>query len=568
MTTLTQIIKEQYQLFDIVGYVDLDQWYDFDYSERAPWLLSQVKELYRDTYADNQRLLFVSSKGDEYQDDTAELGEIVKTLQMAVNKIDVSNFFVTVIMPANCITPAQQVLLEKISVDPVPMRFLSFETDELFVRKKIVKKVNNTYDYNSRMPIDIDINNLGSDHKKLLLQSDKFCIYPWVHLFVSPNGDTYPCCGYQYDHNHVAGNTTQNTLKQIWNSEHMRTLRLNMLNETPSSGCRRCYEQEQAGFFSMRNSANKHHGKHISRVDNTQPDGTYDDFAMIYWDVRFNNLCNLRCRSCGPQFSSSWYQDQKAIAPDYDQRALIFAGKFETDLWEQLIEHIDYVEQIYFAGGEPLMMDEHYRILEELESRGKWNVRLIYNTNFTVSKLGKRSVFDYWRRFQHVAVGASLDASGSRAEYIRKGTVWSEVESNRRQMLEICPQVDFYISATLSVMNAWHLPDFHREWVDKGLIGARDFNINNLTNPDHYRIDILPTELKQQIEKKYLHHMEWLNPLDDLRRAYNGFQSAINFMNAKDNSNYLDKFRAKTQQLDLIRGERMCDILPELSDIL
>ena len=140
-------------------------------------------------------------------------------------------------------------------------------------------------------------------------------------------------------------------------------------------------------------------------------------------------------------------------------QVLNYAGRTETDMWEQLIPHLDYVEQIYFAGGEPLMMAEHYNILDELERRGRFDVRLIYNTNFTQVKLKDRTVFDYWKRFKNVAVGASLDDQHGRAEYIRKGTDRHQVIANRAEMIRVCPNVDFYISPTLSLMNAWSLPD-------------------------------------------------------------------------------------------------------------
>ena len=254
------------------------------------------------------------------------------------------------------------------------------------------------------------------------------------------------------------------------------------------------------------------------------------------------------------------------LAPDYakNHKALIFAGKYETDLWEQLLEHIDHVEQIYFAGGEPIMMDEHYRILEELERRGKFNVRLIYNTNFTQIKLKDRTVFDYWKKFDSVAIGASLDDSHARGEYIRKGTKWQEVEDNRRLMMEICPKVDFYISATLSILNAWHLPDFHRDWTERGLIKAQDFNVNIVTDPQHYRLDIAPMAYKQELQTKYQQHLAWLTPQDHLRRASNGYQSAIKFMMATDNTALLDLFWNKTNQLDSIRNENCLDVIPEL----
>ena len=357
-------------------------------------------------------------------------------------------------------------------------------------------------------------------------------------------------------------------MRQIWNNDQMKQIRLDMLSEKPIDGCSRCYEQERAGFFSMRCSANKHHSKHISRVQATNHDGSLDEFSMIYWDVRFNNLCNLRCRSCGPQYSSSWYQDQIKLSPDYKEKALFYAGKYETDLCEQLIEHIDHVEQIYFAGGEPLMAEEHYRILEELERRQKFNVKLIYSTNLTISRLGSKSIFDYWKKFDKVSVGASLDAMGPRAEYIRKGTDWADIENNRRAMMQICPQVDFYVGATLSILNAWHLPDFHRNWSERGLIHARDFNINSLVDPSYYRIDILPPAYKQSIEKKYNDHLAWLLPQDDQQRASNGFQSAIKFMNATDNSHQIDVFWKKTRELDAIRNENILDIMPEFSNIV
>jgi sulfatase maturation enzyme AslB (radical SAM superfamily) len=232
-----------------------------------------------------------------------------------------------------------------------------------------------------------------------------------------------------------------------------------------------------------------------------------------------------------------------------------------------LIPHLDYVEQIYFAGGEPLMMEEHYNILDELERRGRFDVRLIYNTNFTQIKLKNRTVFDYWKKFKSVAVGASLDAMGPRAEYIRKGTDWAVVEHNRRQMLEICPDVDFYISPTLSILNAWHLPDFHRSWVEQGLLKPQDLNVNILQNPEFYRIDIAPASYKETIRIKFEQHLEWLRPLDPLLRATVGFESALNFMSATDNSALISKFWEKTDQLDAIRKENLLEIIPELQTL-
>jgi hypothetical protein len=190
---------------------------------------------------------------------------------------------------------------------------------------------------------------------------------------------------------------------------------------------------------------------------------------------------------------------------------------------------------------------------------------LIYNTNFTHTDLKGNSVFEYWKQFDSVSIGASLDDCDARAEYIRKGTDWSVVEQNRRDMMRICPKVDFYISPTLSIMNAWSITDFHRDWVEKGLIGPQDINVNILQDPPHYRIDIAPLEYKQQLVTKFLNHIYWLRGQDPLQRATNGFESAIKFMMATDNTHLIDTFWRKTHELDDIRKENILTVIPELA---
>lgn len=398
----------------------------------------------------------------------------------------------------------------------------------------------------------------------LLRDSKTFCIYPWIHLHAYPTGEAYPCCHAEMKPG-IVGNCRTQTLEEIWHGNPMQKLRSDMLSETPHAACTRCYEQEESGFFSGRRSANKHHGHNIKKLEE-------NPFEMTYWDIRFSNLCNLKCRSCGHIFSSQWYQDQAKLAGDdwRDRNTVLnYAGRTETDMWEQLIPHLDYVEQIYFAGGEPLLMEEHYNILEELVTRGRTDVRLIYNTNFTHTDLKGRSVFEYWKKFKSVAVGASLDALGSRGEYIRKGTNWAVVEQNRRDMLAICPEVDFYISPTLSIMNAWHLPQFHRAWVEQGLIRAQDLNVNILQDPAHYRIDIAPSEYKKKLTALYHDHIVWLEQAGDpLGRARQGFESAITFLNATDNTHLIDTFWRKTHELDSIRNETWSTVLPELKALL
>jgi sulfatase maturation enzyme AslB (radical SAM superfamily) len=232
-------------------------------------------------------------------------------------------------------------------------------------------------------------------------------------------------------------------------------------------------------------------------------------------------------------------------------------------MWEQMQEHIPNLEQIYFAGGEPLIMEEHYMILNELVKRKLFHVRLIYNTNFSVFKYKDQDVFELWKLFDVVSVGASLDAMGARGEYIRKGQVWTEVEENRRRMMEVCPNVDFYVSSTVSLYNVLHISDFHRDWSDKGLVKPQDWNINLCQSPDRDRADVLPEIYKQIAIEKIEKHLEWLEPQDKISRATGGYKGIINFLNQQDNSHILDQFFKDNDPMDRVRNETFEEVFPE-----
>jgi radical SAM protein with 4Fe4S-binding SPASM domain len=569
---LAEKITELRSQYDVLAVIDLDPWHDIHEYDKKSWMRETLSPVYRDPYLNNQRIVFTNSQGDVYADEESVAGQLLIQLQRRLNEIDISNFFVIVL--TNDVTMKESYIAhyQNFSKDPVPIT-IEVYADEIKQRRpqeKMSKKIKpGSYQYTHLDPLKIDIEDLTEQEKFLLTKSSTFCMYPWIHFHAYPNGSAYPCC--MADMQFPVGDMRKNTIKEIWNQEPMKEIRRQMLNEQPVSACNRCYEQESTGFVSGRISANKHHGHLINRVHETDLDGTLDRFELTYWDIRFSNLCNLSCRSCGHIFSSSWYQDQAKLAgPEWKKthKVLNYAGRFETDAWDQLVEHIEHVEQIYFAGGEPLLMEEHYKILDELVRRKKFNVRLIYNTNFTHTNLKDRSVFEYWKLFDSVSVGASLDGSGRYGEYIRKGTEWSRIEQNRIDMMAICPKVDFYISPTLSIMNAWHLPDFHRDWVERGLIKPQDLNVNILQDPPYYRIDIATIKYKQRLRVKYQEHLEWLKHQDPLERASEGFKSAINFMMATDNTHLIDTFWRKTHELDSVRSEQILDIIPELQELI
>jgi radical SAM protein with 4Fe4S-binding SPASM domain len=402
-------------------------------------------------------------------------------------------------------------------------------------------------------------------HQDLLTTDEHFCMIPWLHMHAFPDGRAYPCCMGEY--NMPIGDLRKNTMKEVWNSEGMREMRVNMLNGKPSKECGRCYEQEKAGFVSMRHSTSQNFGQHIALTDTTNTDGSLDWFELRYYDIRFSNLCNFRCRSCGSIFSSNWYNDEVKLHGPKTQPRIMYAGRTEEDMWEQMQEHIPHLEQIYFAGGEPLIMEEHYRLLNELVDRKLFHVRLVYNTNFSKLAYKDQNVLELWKLFDSVSVGASLDGSYARGEYIRKAQDWNETVENRRRMLEVCPKVDFYVSSTVSIFNALHIMDFHREWTELGLIRAQDFNINILQSPDWYRIDVLPQEIKDQVRSKVMEHISWLEPLDTITRATAGYRGMISFMDAEQKQSLLPDFFKRTRELDKLRIEDFYETFTELEGL-
>lgn len=428
------------------------------------------------------------------------------------------------------------------------------------------------YNYTARAPYFIKQEELNDQQWQKLTESKTFCMLPWTHMHAFPDGRAYPCC--LSDYWHPVGDLRKHTMAEIWNQEPYKQMRRNMLEDKPCKECTKCYEQEQHGAFSMRYDANRNYGHHIAEIDATQPDGTHPEFKIRYWDVRFSNLCNFRCRSCGPIFSSNWYKDHVKLynrTPDVlgrDMARVEYTTGDEDGMIAQMEEHIPYLEQVYFAGGEPLIMKEHYYLLEKLIEYGKTDVRIQYNTNFSELKFKDKHVFDYWRHFKNISVGASLDASGARAELMRKGTDWHQTVANRKLMIDEVPHVDFYVSSTISSMNVLHVLDFHREWVGQGLIKAKDWNVNICQSPDWYRADIFPDWFKAGfIKPAYENHIEWLEPRDNLKRATSGFKSMLSFIMNNNGSQHWLRFHDETAKLDQVRGENFWTTFSEFTNL-
>jgi len=387
-----------------------------------------------------------------------------------------------------------------------------------------------------------------------------FCVLPWIHMHVWANGNTYPCCLSTYEYK--VGNTNEQSFKELWNSEKMCAMRKNMLDDKPTDGCKKCYDIEDNDGVSMRMNTNKSFSHHIERKELTNRDGSVDDVFMSYMDIRFSNICNFKCRSCGPEFSSLWYDDAIAQGRWSSKESKIFRVKDTiTELWQDMEQWIDTVEQIYFAGGEPLIMDEHYKILEHLIEIGRTDIDILYNTNLSKLKYKSKDVIELWKKFEHITVDASLDDSGERADVMRSGTIWKDIISNRKRIIEEVPHVKFRLTPTVSVFNVQHCIDFFDEWIYNDLVDPSMISINILTHPDFLSAQILPKSVREETQNKIQEFLIRHNMQDN--DNYSSFTSLVSFLD-NDKQHLIPKYITYNDKLDVMRNESVLTTFPEL----
>jgi len=296
-------------------------------------------------------------------------------------------------------------------------------------------------------------------------------------------------------------------------------------------------------------------------------------------DFRFSNLCNMSCRSCSPTFSTQWYDDfvkefgsvPKDLA---EQKFIQLKNKpgFKEELWP----YLDTVEEVYWAGGEPLITDLHWEIMNHwVETGHAENVSVLYTTNFSQLTYKNQHVFDLWRKFKNVKISASLDAMGTHAEYIRKGTIWKDIEDNRQALLNAdLPMCSFDICPTVSLMNILHLPDFHEDWVSKGFIPPGEVRLNNLLDPKWLCVQALPNSYKKLVTERWEQHLQWLESNKDFSPDHwpasqfvDSAKGLLHFMNTTDRTSELSDTIKEFERWDRIRNESWQEVLPELSCI-
>jgi len=422
--------------------------------------------------------------------------------------------------------------------------------------------------------------------KKCNMNKDltNFCVAPWMHLHVINDGRAFACCQTPLRDDNSFGNVKTQKLIEIVNSDQAKQMRKNMLEGKPlPSACERCTSKEAVGLNSMRTGFNdRWYAEMQPLINETTEDGTVPSLQLKYWDFRFSNYCNLACTTCSPLFSTQWAADWVKLHPGYDKYSetrLIDLEKADI-FWDDIAQNLDTMKQIHFAGGEPLMMPEHWKILKLLDERKKYDVELKYSTNGTTLGRDKDNVLDYWKKFKHVHLSLSIDGVGEAFEYIRYKGKWNSTLDNLKKIRQ-SGVVDYWFHPTVSILNIFRLTELHEQLHREDLMPLtalrkgghfnlqnywiERFHLNPLFTPDYYSITVLPLLLKEQAAEKITKYGKKLEA--DTGIPFSGWQNIIDFMYREDNSMLYNKFVWKSTQLDDIRNNNVFKINPELPKV-
>ena len=411
-----------------------------------------------------------------------------------------------------------------------------------------------------------------------------FCVLPWIHLATRPNGDVRVCCtanasGAGADDVKTAGlvtkdgvamNLRDHTVEQVWNSDHMRDTRLKMLRGEIPSSCTKCFEEESAGITSKRQWETVQWRERLDVdgiVSKTRADGSLP-VDIPYFDLRLGNMCQLKCVMCSPHDSSSWIKDWKLQYPTYKTIELK-----QDQGWDRRYDYTWYqkgsflstmkgqahqIKELYFAGGEPLLIPEHYKILEFMvESGAAGNCMLRYNSNGV--EIPDR-LLELWTHFKEVRFNFSIDAVGERNHYIRYPSDWTTIVQNLHKLDATPNNIIVNIACAVQLLNILYLPEL-AEW--KRSQNFRKVHMHPKANgdvgthlvylPSYLNVRVLPKELKElaaQRIRDYTDNPRWLGFVDYMLAEdwSHKLPSTIEYLEACDRTRGLD-FRSVFSEL-------------------
>ncbi len=380
-------------------------------------------------------------------------------------------------------------------------------------------------------------------NKSTEVKAPNLCAAPWGHIHTTPNGDLYPCC-YNRD---KMGNINDSNFQEIFNNEKYKNLRRQFLANERPAGCIKCFTQEDNGYKSLRTRINNTPwGKNTYTFADklTLLDGTINDIEIRDADFRFSNKCNMACVMCSPDWSTKWASELKVESK--------YLQVFENNA-EFIKNYLDQVQVVSFAGGEPLIMDEHWQILDLLKGK---NVKLIYSSNGSSISYKNKNALDYWANWKGpVDVILSIDSIFEKAEYIRYGISWKQVEDNIKKITSLESKHKHIRIISSSSIGMYNVFDIDKIYEHLSSLGIQVISLNPVAG--NFSIQHMP----QNAKKHAFNYLESIkNKVGDLRN----FKIIQDLCNTPTNGENLRTTRHQIQNLDKRRNLNFFKTFPEL----
>lgn len=375
-------------------------------------------------------------------------------------------------------------------------------------------------------------------------QTESFCILPFVHLYSEPRGEMKPCC--------IAGgfdeqlNLKELTIENAFNSSQMKELRKDMLEGKRNKVCDVCYKKEDLNGTSPRKDFNNNT---LWKLPNVNEDYSVEtQFQHI--DIRFSNLCNFKCRMCNHDFSSNWFDDFEKIIPGYTHgRKKVM--KVSDTIVEDLIPHLKNIKSFYFAGGEPLIMPEHYKVLKYLYDTmpvmeqhwgDKRHLSIHYNTNLSVITYDEQSLVELWEGFDRVFLSISCDGIGEVGEYQRVGFQHDRFVENLKTIQKyFTPQspyaggmgMQYNFQYTTTIWNVYHIFDFIKFMTDNKFITSTEhIDFYYAWSPNSAALNNISKSEKERVIEFLKNGIETLTS----EKTIGELNNLINFINSNQNT--------------------------------
>ena len=385
--------------------------------------------------------------------------------------------------------------------------------------------------------------------------SETFCPILWNHAACSTNGNQRACCVMDNELTKSDGtfyNWKTDSILEGFNNSEMKRMRLEMLEGKRLSECHRCWRAEETGGTSRRtHTIATFRGILTEEIARSHTDNSgATDLKPTFWDVRFGNLCNLKCVMCHPDFSTQWIKDWELLKGESYEHGEYDWWKADN-FWQQLEELGSSIRQIQLAGGEPLMIERQYDFLQMLVDRG-WSkdITLEYDTNLT--NIQDRAL-TIWNNFKSLNVRISIEDTGERNRYIRFPSNYDKIIENTLRIKQEVTNSKYFISCTWQVLNAFTVTDLIDDLNTLGI----NFNARILSDPYYYDVKILPRDIKLQILE---HYYNWKGNRKIIQPLINYIEQHLDYEDLEA-VRIMIKFN---DQLDKIRGTNWRETFTEL----